>query len=95
MAHDPRERPETTLERRAVVAALLEDRGDMLVVAGLGYQAGAPGWVYASAAAGAAATAGAWHRLEQQAVRWMPDKDFPNWMLTNMSAGQANRKKNS
>lgn len=36
MSADRRTEPDTTLDRRAVVAALLEDRGDLLVVAGLG-----------------------------------------------------------
>ena len=69
----------------AVVAAVM-------LVAAFGYQAGMPGWVYATAAAGAAATAGAWQQIEKQAVRWMPDDDFPHWMLANLSAGRADRK---
>lgn len=39
MGRDPRTEPESALARRAVVAALLEGRGDLLVVAGLGSSA--------------------------------------------------------
>lgn len=40
MSRERRAEPDTSLDRRAVVAALLEDRGDLLVVAGLG----SPAW---------------------------------------------------
>lgn len=66
-----------------------------MLVAALGYQAGAPGWIYATAAAGSAATLGAWHEIERRAVRWMPDEDFPSWILANLSTGASQRKERS
>ncbi|MEM7427393.1 MAG: hypothetical protein AAF441_14965 [Pseudomonadota bacterium] len=64
----------------------------VMVIAGLGYQAGVPSWICASAITGLAATGGAWQHLQKRAVRWMPDDDFPRWMLANMAAASGDRK---
>ena len=67
----------------------------VLLVGALGYQAGVPGWAYATAAAGAAATLGTWHKIEVRVARWMPDDEFPRWMISNLTAGQADRNRRS
>ncbi len=66
-----------------------------VLVVGLGYQSGLPGWAYASVVAGTAATAGAWHQIGKKAAYWMPDKDFPHWMLASVSSKRADRKRSS
>ena len=74
--------------RLATVAAVI-------LIGALGYQAGIPGWAYAGAAAGAGAAIGTWSKIELRVARWMPDDEFPKWMIANLSAGQADRKPRS
>jgi len=58
--------------------------GFMMVLA-LCYQVQAPQWIYAGMAGFTGASAALWFTLEKRVASWMPDSEFPNWLLTQMS----------
>ncbi|MCP5080284.1 MAG: hypothetical protein GY948_01150 [Alphaproteobacteria bacterium] len=58
--------------------------GIMMILA-LCYQVQAPQWIYAGMAGFAGAGAALWFRVEKRVTSWMPDSEFPNWLLTKMS----------
>ena len=58
--------------------------GFMLFLA-LCYQAQLPQWIYAGFAGMAGSAAGLWFVVEKRVTAWMPDSEFPNWLLTQMS----------
>lgn len=42
-------------------------------------------WVYAGIAGFAGVGTAAWFNLEKRVTTWMPDSEFPNWLLSQMS----------
>ncbi len=57
----------------------------VVAVLALCYQLQAPQWVLAASAGLAAMSIGAWYSLEKRVAAWMPDSEFPNWLLIQMS----------
>ncbi len=57
----------------------------VMAVLALCYQAQAPQWIFGGLAAMAGAGTAFWFSLEKRAAAWMPDAEFPNWLLTQMS----------
>lgn len=49
------------------------------------YQLQVSQWVYAGIAGFAAIGTAFWFTLEKRVTAWMPDTEFPNWLLTQMS----------
>lgn len=58
--------------------------GTMTILA-LCYQLQVSQWVYAGMAGFAGTGAALWFTLEKRVATWMPDSEFPNWLLTQMS----------
>ena len=58
--------------------------GTMAILA-LCYQMQVPQWVYAGVAGVGGAGAALWYTVEKRVTAWMPDSEFPNWLLTQMS----------
>ena len=57
----------------------------VMAVLALCYQLGVPHWVYAGFAALAGTGAFVWFALEKRVAGWLPDNEFPAWLLTQMT----------
>ncbi len=55
------------------------------MVLALCYQLQVSQWIYAGMVGFAGAGSALWFTLEKRVAAWMPDSEFPNWLLTQMS----------
>ena len=60
----------------------------VMLFAGLCHELGASHWVLGTVVAGAAVVAASLKTVEKKASVWMPDEDFPRWMLGELGAGR-------
>lgn len=49
------------------------------------YQLQAPQWLYVGGTCVVGAGAALWITLEKRVTKWMPDSEFPRWLLTQMT----------
>lgn len=57
----------------------------LMTVLALCYQLGVPQWVYGGLAVLAGAGIAAWFALEKRVSAWLPDSEFPAWLIIQMS----------
>ncbi len=57
----------------------------LMTILALCYQLGAPHWVYAGLAGLTGGGIALWFTLEKRVSAWLPDSEFPAWLLTQMS----------
>lgn len=57
----------------------------VMTVLALSHQLQVSQWIYAGMAGFAGIGATLWFTLEKRVATWMPDSEFPNWLLNQMT----------
>ncbi len=57
----------------------------VMVILGFCTQLNIPGWAYAGLAGTAGGMVAGWFALEKRVSKWLPDSEFPVWLMHQMS----------
>ncbi|MEM8689635.1 MAG: hypothetical protein AAGF81_20085 [Pseudomonadota bacterium] len=57
----------------------------LMALVGLCVQLNLPGWAYGGLAGAAGVVVAGWFALEKRVSAWLPDSEFPIWLMHQMS----------